>query len=177
MTNHIFCEPRKGFVAHTRTSRLLAEDAKMSAWVGLFSEDLWLPIAHTVQALEKWPGSGEPTEAGACLALNTTDPFFKIMARDPARMRRFGTAMAAHASGEGFEVDRIVDDYDWGQLGEATVIDVQFYPSLPLSNQPSVRLFSSTNKPRWAAPKATPPSPSPPHSPSSNSSYKNSPPW
>lgn len=29
MTNHIFREPRRGFVAHMRTSRPLAEDIKM----------------------------------------------------------------------------------------------------------------------------------------------------
>ena len=40
MTNHIFKEPSPGYVAHTSSSRLLAEDAQLQAWVGFFSEDL-----------------------------------------------------------------------------------------------------------------------------------------
>jgi hypothetical protein len=40
MTNNIFREPRPGYVAHTSSSRLLARDAQLNAWVGFFSEDL-----------------------------------------------------------------------------------------------------------------------------------------
>ena len=39
MLNHIFRERRKGFVAHTAASRLLAEDKALSAWVGLRTEE------------------------------------------------------------------------------------------------------------------------------------------
>jgi hypothetical protein len=89
ITNHIFREPRKGFVAHTRTSRLLAEDIQMQAWTAMYVEDLYLPNASTIKAMDKWPGSQEPTETGCSLALNTKDPFFVEMAKDPARLKRF----------------------------------------------------------------------------------------
>jgi hypothetical protein len=52
-TNHIFHEPRKGYVAHTRTSRLLAEDIKMQAWVAMYVEDLYRPNAYTIEAMDK----------------------------------------------------------------------------------------------------------------------------
>lgn len=64
MTNHIIREPRPGFVAHTSSSRLLAEDKQLQGWVGFFSEDLWQPLAHTVDAMDRWPGSQEPRETG-----------------------------------------------------------------------------------------------------------------
>lgn len=39
MTNHIFEEPRKGIVAHTAASRLLAEDQLMRDFVGIACEE------------------------------------------------------------------------------------------------------------------------------------------
>jgi len=124
MTNHIFHEPRKGFVAHTRVSRLLAEDEQMAGWVGLLNDDCWLPMAHTLDAMRKWPGSQEPNETGMQIAYNTTDPFFKIMASSPERLRRHGKAMAAHSAGEGFGIAPVIEGYPWGDLGEGTVVDV-----------------------------------------------------
>ena len=41
MTYRIFCEPRKGVVAHTAASKLLAEDHLMHEWVGMVSEEMW----------------------------------------------------------------------------------------------------------------------------------------
>ena len=64
ITNHIFCETHPGYVAHTSSSRLLAEDPQLQAWVGFMSEDLILPVAHTVDAMDIWPGSQEPRETG-----------------------------------------------------------------------------------------------------------------
>ena len=124
ITNHIFREPHPGYVAHTSSSRLLAEDAQLQAWVGFFSEDLWLPIAHTVDAMDKWPGSQEPRETGYSIANNTNDNFFEHFARDPNRLKRYGTAMAANAASEGYHVKHIVDGYPWESLGEGTVVDV-----------------------------------------------------
>jgi hypothetical protein len=124
MTNHIFREPRKGYVAHTRTSRLLAEDEQMAAWVGLLNEDIWLPMAHALDAMRKWPGSQEPNHTGMQIAYNTTDPFFKIIASSPERLRRHGKAMAAHGAGEGFGVQTLIESYDWEKIGDGTVVDV-----------------------------------------------------
>lgn len=41
MTFHIFREPRKGVVAHTAASKLLADDTLMRQWVGMVSEEIW----------------------------------------------------------------------------------------------------------------------------------------
>lgn len=124
MTNHIFREPRKGYVAHTRTSRILAEDEQLQAWIGLTNEDCWPAMACTTDALRKWPGSQEPNETGMQLAYNTTDHFFKIIASSSERLRRHGKAMAAHSSGEGFGVAPLVDAYPWDSLGEGIIVDV-----------------------------------------------------
>lgn len=41
MAHHIFQEPRKGFVAHTAASKLLATDPLLNDSVGLLTEEFW----------------------------------------------------------------------------------------------------------------------------------------
>ena len=50
MTYHVFCEPRKGVVAHTAASKLLAVDPLMHQWIGMVSEEMW-PAATKVSAV------------------------------------------------------------------------------------------------------------------------------
>jgi hypothetical protein len=124
MTNHIFREPKPGYVAHTSSSRLLAENLQIQAWTGFCLEDLWPPITSTVDAMDRWPGSQEPTETGFQVANNTTDSFFEHFAKNQDRLKRYGTAMAANAASEGYKVRHVVDGYPWDTLGQATVVDV-----------------------------------------------------
>jgi hypothetical protein len=143
MTNHIFKEPCPGYVVHTSSSRLLAQDAQLQAWVGFFSEDLWLPIANTVDAMDKWPGSQEPRETEFQIANNTNDNLFEHFAKHPDRLKRYGTAIAANAASEGYHVRHVVENYPWDSLGEATVVDV--YPLRPRGHSP-LTLFSSVDR-------------------------------
>ncbi|CZR64269.1 related to sterigmatocystin 7-O-methyltransferase precursor [Phialocephala subalpina] len=124
ITNFIFREPRPGYVAHTSSSRLLAEDAQLQAWVGFFSEDLQGPVAKTVDAMDKWPESQEPRNTGFQVANNTEDNFFEWFAKNPDRLGRYGTAMAANAASEGYNVKHVVEGYAWDSLGEAIVVDL-----------------------------------------------------
>ncbi|PVH87919.1 S-adenosyl-L-methionine-dependent methyltransferase [Cadophora sp. DSE1049] len=124
ITNHIFREPQPGYVAHTSSSRLVAEDGQLQAWVGFFSEDLLLPIGNTVDAMDKWPGSQEPRQTGFQVANHTEDNFFEHFAKNPDRLKRYGTAMAANAASEGYHVKHVVENYPWESLGEATVVDL-----------------------------------------------------
>lgn len=48
MTNHIFQEPRKGVVAHTAASRLLAEDQELQDYVGVRTEEIF-PASSKVE--------------------------------------------------------------------------------------------------------------------------------
>ncbi len=50
MSYHIFQEPRKGVIAHTAASKLLASNHLMRQWVGMVSEEMW-PSATKVY----WP--------------------------------------------------------------------------------------------------------------------------
>ncbi len=48
MSNRIFKEVRKGVVAHTAVSKILAQDTQMQAWTGVCVEEMW-PSAAQVQ--------------------------------------------------------------------------------------------------------------------------------
>lgn len=41
MSYRVFCEPRKGVVAHTGASQLLAQDQELQAWLGACVEEMW----------------------------------------------------------------------------------------------------------------------------------------
>jgi len=124
IANRIFSEPKKGFVAHTRTSRLILEDAPLNNWVGFMCNDLWLPIANVVSAMKKWPASEEPTETGVNLAYNQNLPWFDYLQQDEVFAKRYNLAMQAHGGGEGYSLALVVEGYPWDTLPEgATVVD------------------------------------------------------
>lgn len=52
IAHHIFREPRKGFVAHTAASKLLATDSSLNDCVGFITEEMW-PSASKVDASSK----------------------------------------------------------------------------------------------------------------------------
>jgi hypothetical protein len=55
MTMHVFCEPRPGMVAHTKTSKLLAIP-DMNNWMSTGSEEMW-PAATKVSLVSLWLAS------------------------------------------------------------------------------------------------------------------------
>ncbi|MCJ1244006.1 hypothetical protein MMC30_001203 [Trapelia coarctata] len=124
MTRHIFCEPRKGIVAHTALSRLLAEDAQMNDWIGAMTNDMWPANVRTVDALEKWPRSQESNETGFALANNTTNSTYQEFARNPLRAKRFGESMKVYTESTGYDLIHLVDNYPWASLGNAKVVDI-----------------------------------------------------
>lgn len=128
MTNRIFSEPSPGIVAHTALSRVLAEDSAMDAWVGFCVEDMWPSASRTVSALTSYPAASEATQTGFCVANDTVDkePMFVTFGKDPLRAKRMGGAMTSLTGGEGYEVQYILDNYDWEAIDKigGTVVDL-----------------------------------------------------
>ena len=46
MTNHVFCEPRPGVVAHTAASKVMAENTLIRDFVGIASEEKFQAAAY-----------------------------------------------------------------------------------------------------------------------------------
>jgi hypothetical protein len=124
MTNRVFVEPRAGYVAHNAASRVLHDDEQMQNWVGVTTSDFYQAAAKTVEAMLKYPASPEPAETGFSLYHEPGVPMFQIFGKDPPRAKRMGAAMASLTGGEGYEIDYLVDNYPWAELGEAVVVDV-----------------------------------------------------
>jgi len=128
MTNRIFHEPTPGVVAHTAASRVLAEDQAMDSWVGFCVEDMWPAASQTLKAIELNPSAAEPTQTGFCISNGTTDkePMFATFGKDPMRAKRMGGAMVSLTGGEGYEVDYMLDNYDWTSINSTggTFVDI-----------------------------------------------------
>jgi hypothetical protein len=125
MTSRLFCE-RDGKVAHSPTSSLLVENLNLAAFVDLHTEVALKSLAHTMDALQRWPDSTNPREVGYSIALGKPGEIsmYEDIPKDPARTVNFGRAMQFFSSGEGYEVTSLVEGYPWAKLGNGTVVDV-----------------------------------------------------
>ena len=66
ITRHVFREPRKGFIAHTANSKILAEMPIVREYVGMVCEELW-PSAVRVRVETSAPL--DPTDILYCRPL------------------------------------------------------------------------------------------------------------
>lgn len=152
----------KNTIAHTAASRVLAEDKTADAWAGMCLEEFWPGAVGAVEALERWPGSQEPKHTGLSVTLGKEKHLWEVVTSAPERMQRFGLGMKSHSEAEGFEVDHLVEHYDWGRLGgddgaPGLVIDVggslgytcvaigRAYPTLNFIVQDLGKVYAKTN--------------------------------
>lgn len=126
MVNRVFSEPQLGHVQHTAISRLLKDDPEAVDTVGFLLEDLAPASTKVLEALDRWPGSGEPHETGFNIENDTRDPFYLELAKTPERSRRFGGGMRFMTRGSLYDIGHLVAGYDWAALDRAggTVVDI-----------------------------------------------------
>jgi hypothetical protein len=65
MASHVFQELPNGAVSHTAASRALADNPLMGQWLEMYGEEIVPAGLKIVDAMAKWPDSGEPNQA-AC---------------------------------------------------------------------------------------------------------------
>ncbi|XWX02157.1 hypothetical protein V2A60_010190 [Cordyceps javanica] len=128
MTNHIFCEPTPGTIAHTALSRCLAEDDALQNWIGFNSEDIFPASANVLKSLQQYPEATSLTTTGFNFAFDTVnkEPMFVTFGKNPKAARRMGSAMASLTGGEGYEVRYFVDNYDLSDIDKnaGTFVDI-----------------------------------------------------
>ncbi|KAI1848706.1 hypothetical protein JX266_005565 [Neoarthrinium moseri] len=125
VSNYLLIQPRPGYVAHSSTSTLLAQEPAFKDWVGTACEDMWPAGTKVIDALTKWPGAPAlPHQTGHNLVENTAVPFFQTLEGDPDRARRFANTMWLMQKMPGFEPSAALDAFDWAALGESTVVDI-----------------------------------------------------
>ncbi|KAI1426292.1 putative O-methyltransferase [Xylaria sp. FL1777] len=112
IANHIFLEPRKGYIAHSSISLLIADMASVHSWTGLVCEEFW-PLQHRViDAMQKWPSSQELDHSAFGLE-NDGKSFFHAIREDPARLNRFAESMKYLQSTPGFSLEHLFKDLGW----------------------------------------------------------------
>ncbi|KAL7931591.1 S-adenosyl-L-methionine-dependent methyltransferase [Trichoderma chlorosporum] len=124
IANDIFHEPKIGSVAHNRASLLLLDDAALANWVSFFTMDMLAPVANTVAAMRKWPGSQEANQTAVNITFGHEDSFFDHLQADEARAKRYAIMLQSHGSREGYDISHSVSGYPWARLGASTVVDM-----------------------------------------------------
>jgi hypothetical protein len=123
ITNHIFFEPQPCFIAHTAVSKALAEIPMLHEWVTVSTEEMWAPTTKAIDAMVKWPASGEPSETAFNLANGVQGSFFQELSRSPERIENFSKAMALFKVMPGFEPSLVTEASLWNSV-TGTVVDV-----------------------------------------------------
>lgn len=122
MTYYIFSEPQPGVVSHTAASRMLAEDGPLKSWIGCALDALTPASVRMVDAMEKWPASQEPAEAGFNVAMSTKEPMFAALGKDKRAADQFALAMKSVESRPGMAVSFVLDGFDWSRVTK--VVDI-----------------------------------------------------
>jgi hypothetical protein len=77
-----------------------------------------------VDAMCKWPGSEEPTEAGFALSEGTNLPMMEVVTKDPKHAQRIGTAMTFLHSRPAYNIHYMLDNFSWGDTVHGTLVDI-----------------------------------------------------
>jgi hypothetical protein len=124
MSFYIFHEPSPGVVAHTASSRALAEIPPVEDFIGFISEEMLPASTRLVDAMIKWPGSQESNETGYALANGTDVPMMKYISKDARRAQQMGRAMSFLKSRPSESVQRVLESFAWGNAAEGLLVDV-----------------------------------------------------
>ncbi|KAF7903124.1 hypothetical protein EAE99_012150 [Botrytis elliptica] len=118
MTFHVFAENSPGIVSHTASSRLISERSDLRAWIATTLDELLPAASRMVDAMEKWPGSEEPNEAGWNIVNNESRPMFEVLGNDQKRAKNFAGSMTFFEARPGIAVKYLVEDksLEWDRV-------------------------------------------------------------
>ncbi|KXT03533.1 hypothetical protein AC578_1612 [Pseudocercospora eumusae] len=122
MTNHIFREPKTGYVAHTAASALLVRNRGVRDWVGFTTEESFLCAAKLVEATEKWAKSERKDQWAYNLAFDTELSMFEHMAQFPERAERFANTMMDMTSTDAYNIRHLVNGFAWDRLAAGSIV-------------------------------------------------------
>ena len=123
MTNNVFHEPRAGYVSHTSASKLLLVP-NMRDSIGYITEEGFVGSSRISATVEKFGASQERNAAPWNLGHGVDQPIFEFFETDPVRMKRFFGNMDNVGGLESYNINHLVNGYNWKALGKGTVVDV-----------------------------------------------------
>lgn len=121
-----FTEPEPNRVGHSAASRHLVEVPGAFDALGMKVEELVPASLKAVEALQRWPRAEEPGETGYNIAHGTDLPFYRALAQQPERARRFGAGMRYFTERDNCDLSHLVGAFPWQEHDRAdfTVVDV-----------------------------------------------------
>lgn len=137
-TQHYFCEPEPGFVAHTSNSALAIGDPLARAWILHNIEEVqpWY-TNKLVDTTMKWGDTTNPLHTGPNLNAKPGEEklFYQVMEEDDQgewngvkgkgfRLWRLYDTDKFFGTGGAIKGETLMRSFDWAKLGKATVVDV-----------------------------------------------------
>ncbi|KAJ8065082.1 hypothetical protein OCU04_005794 [Sclerotinia nivalis] len=111
-------------VAHTASSKALAEVPLVSYFIGFVSEEMLPASTRLVDAMQKWPGSQESNETGFALIYGADLPMMKCISEDSRRAQQMGRAMSFLKSRPSESVQRVLEHFSWDDVANGLLVDV-----------------------------------------------------
>ena len=123
MAQRVFCEPQPGIVAHTKASKVLAENEHVRDYFATVCEQVWPAATRLADAIEKWPESDKRSQTGYTLA-NGGKTVHQVLEENPSKSVRYNSAMGAWKEDVSFGYEPIIRQLDWSSLADGLVVDV-----------------------------------------------------
>lgn len=125
MTNHWFCEPEPGKVAHTAMSSLLVKDKAVAAQVK-YQSQIGVPSSHrwidSIRASREDPSyHNSPFN----LAFQTDKQSMTWASEDPIKRVWFNDMIESYAQSTQFGLHHTVNGFDWASLKDGLLVDVR----------------------------------------------------
>ena len=142
IATYVFREPRKGIIAHTAISKLLAEDPLVHQGVGIVCDEAWPSGSPTIDAKLNWPNSQVPHQTGISLNSHTGEFLFDKFAHDSQRAQRFADAMKSLQPALASSLSHLFNNLDWETEDPTSIVDmgashgsvsIKFIPESPAS--------------------------------------------
>ncbi|KAF1843483.1 S-adenosyl-L-methionine-dependent methyltransferase [Cucurbitaria berberidis CBS 394.84] len=123
VTRRLLLQHDDGKIGHSAASKAILEFPNLASFVEGTLAHMWGAAPFVVKAMEKWPGSQEPTQTAYNLAHTTDLSFFEYMAQHETVARKFAESMTLMQSSPALSVDFVLG-YDWNLHASGTVVDV-----------------------------------------------------
>lgn len=121
------CSGKPGWIQHTTDSAALVKDPKVLDTIGMLHDEMLPSLIKSVEALQKWPMSQETNESGFCVANDTSDTMYQMLAKNPKKAQRFGAAMSTFTKESMGGKHPLIGAYDWASLDNEkghTIVDL-----------------------------------------------------
>lgn len=134
ITNGIFTEYTPGLFAHSAASAALARNKHLRDICDFntdFLAAIQIKLAEALKA--RALGASDAPHAAFNVAYRTKDDLFEHFHKDTDLNAKYHGYLAGRVNTPLWSVDRLLTAWDWGALGDATVVDVCILTSPNLS--------------------------------------------